>query len=179
MGRLLRVAEAGGRTGAVIKVRVLLALSWQSRGEGGRALDAIAEALEAAERERFVRVFVDEGVPMKELLAKTRDALVGSDYKVGQRLSVEYVNFLLDAFAQDVKASTARSIAASPLAEPLSEREIEVLHLIDQGLSNQEIADRFVVALSTVKWHINNFFGKLGVRSRTQALSRARELTLL
>ena len=65
------------------------------------------------------------------------------------------------------------------LVEPLSERELEVLRLIAAGLSNQEIADEFVVALSTVKWHINNLYGKLGVSSRTQAVARARELHLL
>ena len=63
--------------------------------------------------------------------------------------------------------------------EPLSEREREVLRLIADGHSNQEIADMLVVAVSTVKRHINNFYGKLGVQSRTQALVRARELKLL
>ncbi len=65
------------------------------------------------------------------------------------------------------------------MAEPLSERELAVLRLISEGLSNQEIADRLVVALSTVKTHINNIYGKLGVESRTQALARAHELKLL
>jgi LuxR family maltose regulon positive regulatory protein len=63
--------------------------------------------------------------------------------------------------------------------EPLNERELEVLHLIAEGLSNKKIAERLVIALSTVKWHINNLFGKLGVHSRTQAVAQAKELGLL
>ena len=65
------------------------------------------------------------------------------------------------------------------LAEPLSERELEVLRLIADGHSNQAIADRLIVAVSTVKKHVNNIYGKLDVQSRTQALFRARELHLL
>jgi DNA-binding CsgD family transcriptional regulator len=66
-----------------------------------------------------------------------------------------------------------------PLIEPLTERELEVLHLIEAGLSNREIADRLFVGVSTVKKHINHLYGKLGVKSRTQAIARARELNLL
>jgi DNA-binding CsgD family transcriptional regulator len=66
-----------------------------------------------------------------------------------------------------------------PLVEPLSARELEVLHLIDRGLSNVEIAERLTLALSTVKTHINNLYGKLNVQTRVQALNRARELKLL
>ena len=65
------------------------------------------------------------------------------------------------------------------LLVPLNEREIEILRLIAEGLSNNEIAERLVIALSTVKWHINNLFGKLGVHSRTQAVAQAKELGLL
>ena len=65
------------------------------------------------------------------------------------------------------------------LVEPLSERECEILQLIGQGLSNQEIAQRMIVAVSTIKWHINHIYAKLDAHSRTQALARARELSLL
>jgi ATP/maltotriose-dependent transcriptional regulator MalT len=65
------------------------------------------------------------------------------------------------------------------IVELLTERELEILQLIAEGLSNQAIAERLIIALSTVKRHINNLFGKLAVQSRTQALVRARELTLL
>jgi len=76
-------------------------------------------------------------------------------------------------------SAARRTTAAQPLVEPLSEREIEVLQLIADGLSNAEIADKLVIAVGTVKRHINNIYGKLGVQSRTQAVARARELGLL
>ena len=148
-------------------------------GDNGQALDTIAAALAAAERERYVRVFLDEGEPMRALLAGVRDALLRGAHGSGSNISLDYVASLLNAFAEETNVSAGASAPPSSLAERLSEREGEVLHLIDQGLSNQEIAEQFVVALSTVKWHVNNLFGKLGVRSRTQALLRARELNLL
>ena len=63
--------------------------------------------------------------------------------------------------------------------EPLTERELEILRLIDAGLANAEIARRLVIATGTVKRHLNNIYGKLGVESRTQAIARGRELGLL
>jgi LuxR family maltose regulon positive regulatory protein len=65
------------------------------------------------------------------------------------------------------------------LIEPLSDRELELLHLIAAGMSNSQIAEQLVVTVGTVKWHLNNIYGKLDVRSRTQAAARARELGLL
>jgi LuxR family maltose regulon positive regulatory protein len=76
-------------------------------------------------------------------------------------------------------ASSAPVGAGAALAEPLSEREVEVLRLIAEGCSNREIAERLVLAVSTVKWYVNIIFGKLQVESRTQAVARARELKLL
>ena len=72
-----------------------------------------------------------------------------------------------------------RSGPVQPLVEPLSEREVEVLRLIAAGLSNQEIAGRLIIAPGTVKRHINNIYGKLGVQSRTQAVACGREVGLL
>ena len=75
--------------------------------------------------------------------------------------------------------SAAPRPGTQPLIEPLSERELEVLGLIADGLSNREIAVELVIAMTTVKKHASNIFGKLGVRSRTQAVARARELDLI
>ena len=179
LARLLEVAQSGGRTGTVIEVQALMALSAQAAGDEGQAFDAIAAALKAAERERYVRVFLDEGEPMRALLAGVRDKLIRGDHGTGRHVSVDYVRSLLDALADGANVSAGASAPPSSLAEALSEREREVLHLIEEGLSNQEIAEQFVVALSTVKWHVNNLYGKLAVRSRTQALLRARQLNLL
>ncbi len=87
------------------------------------------------------------------------------------------------AFVDDLLARCGAApvgqIAPSPLVEPLSERELEILGLIAQGASNQAIADRLVITVGTTKWHLSNIYSKLGVRSRTQALARARALGLL
>jgi LuxR family maltose regulon positive regulatory protein len=89
----------------------------------------------------------------------------------------DYVDKLLSAFGERVFHPS--SPGPQLLVEPLSERELEVLSLIAEGLSNAEIADKLVIAQGTVKRHINNIYGKLGVQSRTQAVARGRELSLL
>ncbi len=94
----------------------------------------------------------------------------------------EYAFRLLASFSTAQKSAVPfppSAFSPQPLIEPLSDRELEVLRLIVEGYSNQEIANRLVVALSTVKTHINNLYGKLGVQSRTQAVARARALGLL
>ena len=93
-------------------------------------------------------------------------------------LAAHHARLAAEASATSV-ATARRAPAAQPLVEPLSERECEVLRLIADGLSNAEIADKLVIAQGTVKRHINNIYGKLGVQSRTQAVARGRELNLL
>jgi LuxR family maltose regulon positive regulatory protein len=127
--------------------------------------------LTLAKPEGVVRVFLDSGPQMGELLQQA----------AARGIAVEYVNKLLAAFFAEEEQSrpASWSIPTSTLAEPLSERELEVLRLIAAGLSNREIAEELVVAVSTVKTHIRNIYGKLDVSSRTQALVKARELKLI
>jgi LuxR family maltose regulon positive regulatory protein len=139
----------------------------------------LERALSLAEPEGYVRTFVDEGMPMAALLRK---AAAGGLYP-------DYVDKLLAALESEIKderktpSSSPSPVipgpGSSPLVEPLSGREIEVLRLIAAGLSNREIADELFLAIGTVKKHINNIFGKLNVRKRTQAVARARELGML
>jgi len=94
----------------------------------------------------------------------------------------EYAGRLLAAFREESFENSVLQPAPShlqPLIDPLSERELEVLHLIEAGLSNKEIAQSLVLSVGTVKTHLNNIYGKLGVHSRTQALAKAKELGLL
>jgi LuxR family maltose regulon positive regulatory protein len=166
LASLLQRAQGAGRTAHVIKVRALQAFAFQELGDVAQALSALKRALSLAEPEGYVRTFVDEGEPMARLL---RHALA-------EGIAPGYVSRLLAAFGQS--PSTA-SPAVQRLAEPLTERELEVLRLIAGGLSNREIAQQLVVAVSTVKTHINHLYGKLEVKNRTQAVARARELGLL
>ena len=125
-----------------------------------------------AEPEGFVRVFVDEGPPMAGLLYEA----------LNRGIAPDYVRRLLAAFPVDepMRVDLKRTEAdQSELVEPLSERELEVLQLIAEGLTNQEIATRLFLSLNTVKTHTRNIYGKLNVHRRTQAIARSKELGLL
>jgi LuxR family maltose regulon positive regulatory protein len=180
--RLREDAEAAERMGSVIEILALEALTLEAQGNHAQAMTALERALTLAEPEGYIRVFVDEGEPMRALLERMKDAPSGppphsGGHGQGGRMK-DYVLKLLSAFGAQ-RSLHPSSLSPQPLTEPLSERELEVLRLIADGLSNREIAERLVVGTGTVKTHINNIYRKLDVKSRTQALHRARELGLL
>jgi LuxR family transcriptional regulator, maltose regulon positive regulatory protein len=171
---LLAQAERGGCTGRMIETLALLALARQAQGEPQAALAQLERTLALGEPEGYVRTFVDEGGPMQALLSTRK---VRGDVRLAA-----YRDRLLAAFAGRLPAATqppAGGNPTSPLIKPLSKRELEVLRLIAEGLRNREIAQQLFLSIYTVKFHIYNLFGKLGVSSRTQALARAHELGLL
>jgi LuxR family maltose regulon positive regulatory protein len=165
--KLLPQAEDDGRVGRAIEMHALEALALQMLGEGERALDGLARALGLAEPEGYVRLFVEAGEPMVALLQKA----------AARGIAPAYVTGLLGAFGPSAHASVTSS--AQPLAEPLTERELQVLHLIAEGLTNPEIAQRLFISLPTVKSHARNIYGKLGVHRRRQAVAQARALGIL
>ncbi len=128
-----------------------------------------------------MRVFVDEGAPLAALLRQVADRASPMAGYAAKLLAAFPQAQSAERRAQNNAPFAVRSTLerSNALVEPLSERELEILRLIAEGHSNQAIADRLVVAVSTVKKHINNLYGKLDVQSRTQALLRARELQLL
>jgi LuxR family transcriptional regulator, maltose regulon positive regulatory protein len=166
--QMLAAAEARSWTGRVIESLVLLALYRQARGDADAALSALARALELAEPERFARAFLDEGEPVLALLRAAASGRSGSTY----------ARHLL-ALAAGRPVPGREEVPFQPLAEPLSARELEVLRLVAGGATNQEIADALVITVGTVKIHLNHILSKLGVRNRTEAAARARELSLL
>jgi LuxR family maltose regulon positive regulatory protein len=172
LDRLLEAAEAGGRTSRAIEMLNVQSLAYQAGGDIAQAVETMGRVLNLAEPGGFVRTFLDEGLPMAELL-----------YAAAARgIAPDYARRLLAAFRVDEteKADPARTRASkSGLVEPLSQRELEVLHLIAEGLTNPEIAARLFVSLNTVKAHCRNIYGKLGVHNRTQAVSTASALGIL
>jgi len=165
--RQLKLAEKQNRLRSQIEILIVQALAFHAKGEAAKALKSLEKALTLAEPEGYLRIFAAEGKPMKELLSKLEN-----------RYLKEYAEKILTAFKQPQNIPPS-SLAPQPLIEPLSERELEVLRLIAQGLSNQEITRKLFVALSTVKGHNLRIFAKLGAKSRTEAVARARELGLL
>ncbi|QIN83343.1 hypothetical protein GBA63_12375 [Rubrobacter tropicus] len=172
---LAETVEAAGRTGDLIEILALQGLALWAGSKKERAVSTLAGALTLAEPEGYVRTFVDEGAPMGDLLSATLEARQwGRLWAVG-RISVPYLARLLAAVAREATAPSADE----KLPQPLSKRELEVLALISAGNSNQEIAGKLFVSKGTVKTHINRLYRKLGARSRTQAIARAREVDLL
>ncbi|MFC1878422.1 LuxR C-terminal-related transcriptional regulator [Chloroflexota bacterium] len=179
LGKLLTPAETAGRFGTVIYIQAWRALALQACGKPDDALTALARALELAQPEGYLRVFLEGGQAMQELLK-----LAG-----GQGFESGFILELLDAF-EGAPAGLTDGETPSPadlsaptsteaLIETLTDRETQVLHLLAQGLSNAEIGQRLYISLPTVKSHTSNIYGKLGVRRRKQAVVKARALGLM
>jgi LuxR family maltose regulon positive regulatory protein len=174
---LLRMAETAGATGRVIEILVAQALALQALDEREQRLTVLERALSLAEPRGYMRVFIGEGAPMGELL---REA-------AARGLALDYVRKLLAALDEEMAkeglevtrvASVAGRAAAGPL-EPLSERELQVLRLLQGTLSSSEIAEQLFLSPNTIRTHIKNIYRKLDVHERAEAVQRCHELGLL
>jgi len=172
--RLIENAKACTHNRTIIEMRLLKALTFYKKNEIDSALDELKQALALAEPEGFIQTFVIEGQPMAELLEKILGEKKKTAAKEKFSFSRAYAKKLLLVF----KASKPPKKDLG-LAEPLSQRELEVLHLIAAGLTNQEIAQKLFISLNTVRSHTKNINTKINVHNRTQAVARAKELGLL
>ena len=161
--------EVKGWADELLKVMVLQAVAYDAYGDEETAVHTLNDALIIAEPEGFIRTFIDEGQPIAELLLRMKAE--------GGRMKA-YIQTLLAAFGEQDEIHPS-SLNPHPLVEPLSERELEVLQLVAQGLSNREISEQLFLALDTVKGHNRRIFGKLQVQNRTEAARRAREWGLV
>ena len=163
--RLLRAAEEGQRTGRVIEILVLQALTRQRLGDIPAALACLERGVTLAEPEGYVRVFIDEGPAMASLLrAAAKQGTAGN-----------YVRRLLAAVSETGHDSPVKQA----LIEPLSERELDVLRLLGTELDGPDIAGELMVSLNTVRTHTKHIYAKLGVTNRRAAVRRAQELDLV
>ena len=179
---IARMEEAARQSNYVRPLLTLLSLKsllyrWQDDSE--QAHLSLQEALHLAMPQKYRRVFIDEGEPMRALLLDYQSIVKQRGGTMDQRETIEavaYLDRLLAAFPSQMDPGAA---GHGMLPEPLSERELAILRLIATGRSNQEIAEILVIAISTVKSHINNLYGKLGTNRRTEAIAIAREQGLL
>jgi LuxR family transcriptional regulator, maltose regulon positive regulatory protein len=183
IGLLIRLQTAAAKTGRIgreIEFLAVLALAYQAKGDHDEATATLTRALELALDERQIRLFVDEGTAIGSVLTRVRGQVRRGNDSGSRRLSA-YVDDLLLALSNGLPSSAevVTPVVSSVLIEPLSEREQEVLRLIAGGSTNREIAGELYVSLGTIKAHTNHVFAKLGVRSRTEAVARARDLGLL
>jgi LuxR family maltose regulon positive regulatory protein len=166
---IAEAAAAGGQTDNLIKILTLQALAQSALGDVKIALATLNHALNMAASEGYIRTFVDYGPPMRQLLQRA----------ASHHIAPDYVATLLTAFTDTTPPPLPRFPAPPPLIEPLSDRERQVLRLLANGLSNQEIADALIVSVNTVRTHLRRIYAKLAVNNRTAAVSRAQELELL
>jgi LuxR family maltose regulon positive regulatory protein len=157
-----RAAEAGWGY-AMVAIRILGALAAEKQGA---VLKNLEEVLKYSQAEGYIRAYVDAGRSLVPLLQES----------ARRGVLPEYIGQILNAFGEGRKKTV---ISASPLVETLSERELEVIRLVTAGLSNREIAKKLVISPGTAKTHIHNICGKLGVRNRTEAAMRAKDLNLV
>jgi LuxR family maltose regulon positive regulatory protein len=170
--RVYQIAQDIGKRQTELEGLILLALVLSVQGEIDQALVHLEKALSIGEPEGYIRIFVDEGPPMARLLHEAATRGIAPDY----------ARRLLAAFPTTEPERTSSSetkVSSSELVEPLSEREIEVLQLIAEGLTNQEIASRLYLSLNTVKAHTRNIYGKLDAHHRASAVAKARALGIL
>ncbi len=172
IGRLLEVTESGERWGRVIELLILQALVLGAQDRPDAALEPLARALTLAEPQGYVRIFVDEGEPMAQLLYRA----------AAHGITPGYTGELLAAFQNLESAPVVESEVREPksgIIEPLSARELEVLDCLTEGLSNREIAQRLTISLTTVKTHTRNIYRKLDVHSRSQAVAKGKALGIV
>ena len=180
LGRLLELAVSQRRIGNVIEIQALRALACYADGEDDQAVEALAEAVTLGWPQGYVRLFADEGAPMRAVLARLLAAR-REQRALARDVPVKYLTTLMDACGQpDSQATDDRPVPRQRgLPDPLTDRELTVLRLIAAGRSNQRIAHDLVVTLDTVKKHVSHILGKLGAVNRTEAVARARELGLI
>ena len=171
LGPLRRQMEAKDWQDEQLKIMIFQAVALQARGDKDKAVQQLGDALALAEPGGFIRLFVDEGMPMAQLLSEAAARGIMPDY-IGKLLAV------FEAEGQQIE-NVSYLPPAHHLVDSLTKREQEILILIAAGLKNKEIAEQLVISLNTVLYHIKNIYSKLGVNKRSLAIAKAKEISLI
>ncbi|WP_250658390.1 LuxR C-terminal-related transcriptional regulator [Alkalimarinus coralli] len=174
--RVLKKAEAGAHINLLIELWIVQALAYGKLNNIEQARNAINKALELTSKNGFIRIFCEEGLAIKDIILLADDVAIPGSYirELHLALDVQQHNNQPQKVVEEPSQKPE-----NPMQEPLSQREQEVLNLINQGLANKVIANQLFLAPATVKAHIRNIYGKIGAKSRTEALAKAREYGLL
>lgn len=175
--RLVKQTQEKRHDFHLIQAMTLKALIYVKTGQKELARKAINTSIAMASQEGFVAVYTNETSEISKVLSLA-DHIDVSDHYL-RKLSSEMGLKQEQAKSTDELPGAAAFENNLQLLEPLSQRELEVLKLIDQGLANKEIALKLSLAPATVKAHIRNLYGKIAAKSRTEALSKARQLGIL
>ena len=166
--------ERDGRAARLISICVLQALAAHALDDGATALTLMEKAVRLAAPENYQRLFLDEGDTVGSLLQHLR------------HIAPNFVTRLLRALTSTATVPESKPAVPAPLSkkdealiEPLGERELEVLRLVAEGLSNEAVGAKLFISVGTVKWYLNGIYQKLDVRNRTEAVACARERHLL
>ena len=169
---VLDAAKDDAPLALVMELNVVRALARHRDGRTAEAVDLLAGAVRSSATDGWVRVFLDGGAGMLELL----EALAARPDRPAAALALQEASRMR---GQGAVVGPTPTHASDPLVEALNERELSCLQLFAAGRSNQEVADHLYLSVNTVKWHARNLYGKLGVSRRTMAVSRAREIGIL
>ncbi len=168
LDKLLAVTEPVGSVRRIISLLVMQVMALQGKGKPDSALATLEKALTLAEPEGFIRSFTSN----RELLEPLQKA-------AARGIHLAYVGKLLTAMKPPADKPAVSLTGSGEWIEPLSRREVEILQLLSTGLSNEEIASTLVIAVVTVKKHLNNIYGKLNVHSRIAAVAKAQKLGVI
>lgn len=168
--QMLALAEKASEVGSIIAFSIDTALAYQKLGRDTEATEALIRAVRVGEMESYIRIFIDHGQSLRPLLREI----------ISRGVAVGYVKKLLSEI--DKKPGGEKQDQSTPprqLVEPITEREIEVLRLLESSLSSVEISRELYLSVNTVRTHIRNIYSKLGAHRRIEAIQKAKELKLI
>jgi LuxR family maltose regulon positive regulatory protein len=163
----LTLAQDKGRYFHFYSMMILLILAKEASGDASGSMDALKQLLSYTENEGFIRLYLDGGQRMANILRRASN----------DGIAPSYIQKLLNEFSYE--PDMVPIITSEGTLKPLSRRELQVLNLVSNGLSNREIAEELFITVGTTKRHLVNIFRKLGVSNRMQAVAKARELELI